>query len=216
MTVRRTQPEGPSVSRRRPLTAALLASMILLVSCGGDDEKKAEERPFSPDTTGVTSPTPATTSNEPVITPKGTVTSRTTAARPATIRDAREAVDDDNYAAAERTFPALSRAERSDVRTRIANRIARRARAALRRGDRALTVSLLTAGRRYPTTKLARTVRAELRAAEKRLADARRDRLLKAQERARERRQRARAERAARQAREAQRRREQQQQSTTP
>lgn len=190
--------------------------MIILAGCGGDDEPDQVDRPFRPDTTGITVTNPAaTTATAPVITPGGTVTTDAGPARRATIRDAFAAVDDDRYDEALRTFPSLTRAQRGDVRASIANRIARRARAALRHGDRSLTQSLLAQGRRFPTTRLVRTARAEYRAAERRLADAQRERLLNRQRLNRERRQRARAERAARRAREAQRRQEQQQRTTT-
>ncbi len=195
---------GARSSLRRPLTSSVIAGLLLLGGCGGDDKKTATNRPFQPATT----PAPAATATVPA----GTVTTPGGAPRKATVRDARQAVDADRYADAVKALPALTRTEQLAVRRRIANRIARRARAALRRGNRSLVQTLLVQARRYPATDLTRQVRAQLRAAEARLAKADRERLLQRQEAARERRQRARAERAAEEARRAQRRRT----TTTP
>ncbi|HUR85106.1 MAG TPA: hypothetical protein VMY78_07165 [Solirubrobacteraceae bacterium] len=197
---------GARAPRRRPLTSSMIAGLLLLGGCGGDDEKTATNRPFQPATT------PASTATATAAVPAGTVTTPSGTPRKATVRDARQAVDADRYADAVKALPALSKTEQLAVRRRIANRIARRARAALRRGNRSLVQTLLVQARRYPATDLTRQVRAQFRAAEARLAKADRERLLKRQEAARERRQRARAERAAEEARRAQRRRT----TTTP
>jgi hypothetical protein len=195
MTAATAHNEDPTGPPWRSRTAAVLvACAVALGACGGDDDK-ADERPFRP----ATVPSAATTT-----VPAGSVATPAGTTRKATIRDARKAVDADRYAEAEKTFSALTSAERTAVRTRIANRLARRARAAVRAGNRGLVDSLLAQVRRYPATRLTRSVRAEYRTAVAKADKRDRDRLLLRQRQARERRQRARAERAAEQAREAQ------------
>jgi hypothetical protein len=195
MTVRHGQPEDPRAVRARATTASVLASLALIGGCGGDETTTADGGPFRPVTVA-----PTTT-----VAP-GTVTSATQPPRRATVRDARRAVDAGRFAEAERMLSALSAAERRAIRVRIANRLARGARAALRAGDRARVESLLAQARRFPATRLTRTVRADLRRAEARAAARDRDRRLDRQQAARERRGRARARRAAERARRAQQR----------
>jgi hypothetical protein len=125
-----------------------------------------------------------------VTTPDGT-------ARKATIADARKAVDDDKYAAAEQTFPALTAAERKSVRERVANRLAKKAKAALKKGNASTAESALAQAKKYPETDLVEQVRDDYEAAVKAAASDRAQRLLDAQREARERRQRRRAQRAA-------------------
>ena len=207
MPVRTAQRQpGPVGPRRRPLTVAAIAGLLLFAGCGGDDDEKPEDRPFQPATTPATNTVP--------VVPAGTVTTESGAPRKATVRDAREAVDEDRYGEAARVLPALSKTEQLAVRRRIANRIARRARAALRAGNRSLVATLLEQAKGYPSTNLTKQVRADFRAAEARLAKTDREKLLDRQEASRERRQRARAKRAADAARKAAER--QQRTQTTP
>jgi hypothetical protein len=184
---------GDATSRagrhRRPAAAALLTCAALLGACGGgDDGAKAVDRPFRPaSTTTAAAAQPAPGS---VKTDDGTT-------RRATLADARAAVDADHYAVVERTLPALTAAERRTVRERVANRLARKAGAALQNGNGARVASMLAQAKDYPETNLVREVREDYEAAVKEAAKSRSERLLARQREHRERRQRARAERAA-------------------
>jgi hypothetical protein len=201
MSLPTAQLEPNARPRRRPLAATLFACAALLGACGADDDKKAVDRPFRPATT----PAPAA----PAL-PAGTVTTASGGPRKATVADARKAVDSDRYVQAEQTLAALSAADRKAIRVRIANRMARRAGAALRRGNASRVESLLAQMRAYPATGLTRRVRGDYRAAVADVAERDRERLLSRKQQARQRRIKARAERAAKEARKAQQLAEQQ------
>lgn len=184
-------------SRRRLLTASLLA-VVLLTGCGGDDEKKAavDDKPFVP----ATATTPATA---PTV-PAGEVKTADGKTRKATFTDVRKAVDADRFDDAERALPALRPAQRVIVRKRIANRLAREAQAALRKGDRARVLNMLARAEKYPPTLLSKKVAADYAKAEKALAERDLEAQLARRQAARERRAKAQAERAAEIARKAQ------------
>jgi len=187
------------------LTASLLA-VVILGGCGGDDNKpQADTNPFAPATT-TPAAGPITTTTTTV--PAGQVQTKAGTTRKATFTDARKAVDRDRFAEAERVLPALRPVQRVIVRKRIANRLAREAREALRKGDRARVQNMLSRAKRYPRTDLTRRVNAEYLAAEKALADRDRQELFDRRDAARRRRAKAAADRAAAIARKAQQQKE--------
>jgi len=178
----------------RPAVAALLTSAALIAGCGGSDEKAVKERPFQPASVASTTP----------VAPAGTVTTPAGTPRPATVSDARKAIAGDRYADAERALPALSTTERATVRVGIAQRLAKRAREALKKGNTTLVKSLLVQADAYPDTAIADSVQARLKVTEKRTAEDRRRRLLERRAKTREDRLEAAAKRAEAEARAAQ------------
>lgn len=105
-----------------------------------------------------------------------TVTSPTaTSTQPAqTVRDARAAVDKDDYTAALAIATALGTAQADSVRRWISNRIARRVFTALRSGNRGLARTLIIQGKQYGTTQQSVRARASYKAAKARAAQQRR------------------------------------------
>lgn len=183
------------ISRR---SSWVLAAVLLLAAppagCGGDEEHVSDGAASPRVTQGET----ATTTTATTAT-AGT----TTTAAAQTIVDARNAVDEDQYAEALAIAAVLTAAEANSIRRRISNRYARRIRDALRSGDRGRASFLLRQARRYPRTQQLAQASASYRAAKDRAAARARQRRLAAEQR---RQQRA-AERAA-----ARERREQRQQ----
>jgi hypothetical protein len=181
--------------RVRPALTALLACAALLGACGGDDgDKQADDRPFKP------AVAPVQTAAQPA---PGTVSTADGATRKATLADARRAVDADRYAAALRTLPALSAGQRQAIRERVANRLAKKAAAALDRGNTGRVESMLAQAEDYPKTTLVEQVREDYEEAVKAATQRRNDLLLERQREHRERRQKSRAARAEAIAREA-------------
>lgn len=160
-------PSPTPARRKRPWWHWALAGFVGLLILGalfGDDDSEntaAETR-----TVTVTQPAPTTT----------------TAAQPAeTIRDARAAADDD-YARAISIAAALGAAEEDAIRRRIANRLARRALSAVRRGRRSNAGSLLRQAGGYPRTQQLTQARATYRAAKARAAERARAKRLAAEQ----------------------------------
>jgi hypothetical protein len=183
------QRSSPPARRR---TLAQLTGLIVvgaLAACGDDDKRQV-----------ATTPTPTVPE---VTVPE--VAPPPPAQR--TVKTARSAVDKDQYSTAAAIAPSLSRAERRTIDERIANRLARRIRAAVRVGNRSLAQSLLAQSARYPRTRLLRSVRSEYRRAETRASQRAVDRTARRRLQSLQRRQRAAARRAAEQAREAARKR---------
>jgi hypothetical protein len=89
---------------------------------------------------------------------------------------ARRAVDDDDYASAVVIAGALTAAEARAIGRRIANRLARRALAAVRAGDRRRARAILIEARAYPRTSQVRFARARYKAAKRRAAGRRQQR----------------------------------------
>jgi hypothetical protein len=192
---------------------ASLLTVVILGGCGGgdDDKKQADTNPFVPATTSTPDTTVSKGKAATTTVPRGEVKTADGKTRKATFTDARKAVDSDQFAEAERVLPALRPAQRVVVRKRIANRLAREAREALRDGNRSLVLSLLGRAKKYPPTDLTRAVTAEYVAAEKALAARDRQEQFDRRDAARRRRAKAAAERAAEIARKAQQQAEQQQ-----
>jgi len=92
-----------------------------------------------------------------------------------TIQDAQELVEDDDYDGALVIATALGVGAEETIRRRIANRIGRRASAAVRRGSRGTARSLLASSSDYPSTKAVVNARAQLRGSEQRAAARRRE-----------------------------------------
>lgn len=131
---------------RWPWVIAAIIVLLIVVGALGDDTDRSA------------TPPPAT--------PPATTTATTTTTTPIrTINDARAAVDGGDYGQAIAIARAIDDTAVLQIRRRIANRVARRARLALRAGDRPRTQTLLRQAERYPTTALTRRVRAEYRAA---------------------------------------------------
>jgi hypothetical protein len=130
----------------------------------------------------------------------------TQAARPAqtdtdeTLTDARTAADADDYAKAVALAVKLGPDAELAIRDRIANRIARRALAAVQAGDRGRAKTLHARGERFPTTTLTRQARSSYRAAKARAAERARARRVAAEQRRQAAAQRRREEQAAAQA----------------
>lgn len=125
----------------------------------------------------------------------------TLAAEPVdTLADAREAVDDDEYARAVAIATALGAAEEDAIRRRIANRLGRRALSAVRAGDRRTAGSLLRRAAGYPRTQQLTQARASYRTAKARASERARARRLAAEQRRQAEAQRRRDEEAAEQA----------------
>ena len=101
----------------------------------------------------------------------------------ATITDARAAADAGDYATAVDIAATLGSDAEVTIRHRIANRIARRALAAVRAGDRGLAKTLLVRADEFPTTALTRQARSSYRAAKARAAERARARRLAAEQR---------------------------------
>lgn len=101
----------------------------------------------------------------------------------ATITDARAAADAGDYATAVDIAATLGSDAEVTIRHRIANRIARRALAAVRAGDRGLAKALLVRADEFPTTALTRQARSSYRAAKARAAERARARRLAAEQR---------------------------------
>jgi micrococcal nuclease len=124
----------------------------------------------------------------------------TTAAAADTLADARIAADAGDYAKADAIAVALGPDDEVAIRQRIADRIARRAVAALRAGDRGRAKTLLARAQRFPTTALTRQARSSYRAATARAAERARARRVAAEQRRQAAAERRRAEQAAAQA----------------
>jgi hypothetical protein len=113
----------------------------------------------------------------------------TQAARPAqadadeTITDARTVADADDYAKAVAIAVKLGSDAELAIRHRIANRIARRALAAVQAGNRGRAKTLLARADRFPTTALTRQARSSYRAAKARAAERARARRVAAEQR---------------------------------
>ena len=153
--------------RPRLTLAGLLVVGAVLGGCGADEEGAPEDAARATTTT-----------------PTETVTSTigTTATAPPapadTLADAREAVDEDDYAQAIVIATALGAAEANVIRRIISNRIARRVRFALSTGNRSRASSLLSQADRYPTTHQLRQARVSYKTAKAQAAQraqARRD-----------------------------------------
>ena len=144
---------------------AIVALVILGALLGEDD---SEQTATETKTVTVTQPPPttATTPSEPGE----------------TLANAREAVDDDDYTKALAIAAALGAAEEDAIRRRIANRIGRRALAAVRAGDRNSASSLLRRAGGYPRTQQLTQARASYRAAKARAAERARARRLAAEQ----------------------------------
>jgi mRNA degradation ribonuclease J1/J2 len=132
--------------RRRPwwqwVIGAFVVLVILMAIFGDANESNNQ----------ATTTVPVTQSARPAQT-------QTTATQNASLSEARKAVDGEDYAEALAIARALGPDEEDVIRRRIANRIARRANAALRAGDRGEARALLARAERYPTTALTRQVR---------------------------------------------------------
>jgi hypothetical protein len=130
----------------------------------------------------------------------------TQAARPAqaeadeTLTDARIAADADDYVKAVTIAVKLNPDAELAIRDRIANRIARRALAAVQAGDRGRAKTLLARAERFPTTALTRQARSTYRAAKARAAERARARRIAAEQRRQAAAQRRREQQAAAQA----------------
>jgi len=141
--------------RKQLVVCAVFVSLLLVgvAGCGGDDES-------SGDTTEAT--TSETTTSE-------TTTTNTVPPEPTeTLADARAAVDGGQYAEAITIATALGAAQTTAIRRIIANRIARQAVSAVRKGDRRAAKRFLAQADRYPTTSLTRQARVSYKAAKER------------------------------------------------
>ncbi|HEV7806712.1 MAG TPA: hypothetical protein VGO80_12885 [Solirubrobacteraceae bacterium] len=145
--------------RRRPwwhwALGAFVGLVILSAIFGADDEQ------------------PASGASGTSV-PSAVVTTQTTPVE--TIADARVAADDERYAEAVAIARAVGAGAPEQIRRRIADRIARRAQAALTAGDRPRAAVLLAQAQRYPATARAHQARASLRAAQARAAARARER----------------------------------------
>lgn len=152
-----SRPAVPSggTSRKHPWWQWVIGGFVLLVvltAIFGNDDKSASV---------------ATT-----VTVTRPVQTQTTAAEPpAALKDAREAADSGDYGAAVAIAAALGAEPEATIRRRIANRIARQARAAVRAGDAHRAKDLLARAERFPSTSLTRQATASYRAAKARAAE---------------------------------------------
>jgi hypothetical protein len=154
---RPTVPSG-GASPKHPWWQWVIGGFVLLVVLAaifGSDDRSAGG------TTTVT-----------VTRPVQAAQTQTTAAEPpSAMKDAREAADSGDYGAAVAIAAALGAEPEAAIRRRIANRIARHARAAVRAGDAHRAKALLARGERFPSTSLMRQARASYRAAKARTAE---------------------------------------------
>jgi hypothetical protein len=117
-----------------------------------------------------------------------------------TLTDARTAADADDYAKAVAIAVKLGPDAELAIRDRIANRIARRALAAVHAGDRGRAKTLLARAQRFPTTALTRQAHSSYRAAKAHAAERARARRVAAEQRREVAEQRRREQQAAAQA----------------
>jgi hypothetical protein len=145
--------------KKRPwwqwMLGGLLALVVLSAIFGDDESGKTVT-----ETTTVT-----------VTQPPPSQTTTTLAEAVETLADAEQAADDDQYGQAVAIASLLGSDEETSVRSRIANRVARRALAAVRAGDRGRAKRLLAQADRYPTTALTRQARSSYRTATARAAE---------------------------------------------
>jgi hypothetical protein len=147
--------------RKRPWWQWLIGGLVALVVVGallGDEDKT------STSTVTVTQPASPAAAETVAVAPEEPAEPQET------IADARSAADSGDYARAVTIAAAIGPVQRAAIRRRIANRIARSARAAVRAGDRARASRLIARATRFPTTSLTRQARASYRAARARAA----------------------------------------------
>lgn len=150
----------------RPWWQWLIAGFVLLVTIvalfGEDDAGETGER--------AATVTHTVTETVPVTEERATATNAETTPTE-TMADAQEAVDNDQYARAIAIGAALGEADQ--VRGRIANRLARRARSALRGENRQRASRLLRQAATYAETQAVASAQSALRAAQAAAAAAR-------------------------------------------
>lgn len=150
----------------RPWWQWLIAGFVLLVTIvalfGEDDAGETGER--------AATVTHTVTETVPVTEERATATNTETTPTE-TMADAQEAVDNDQYARAIAIGAALGEADQ--VRGRIANRLARRARSALRGENRQRASRLLRQAATYAETQAVASAQSALRAAQAAAATAR-------------------------------------------
>lgn len=134
--------------RRWAIGVGVVVLLLMIVGALGDSEtsRSGDDRK----TTAAAPPTTEAPAEEP----------------PVTLEDAAVAVDGGDYAAALDLAADLSSGERDRIRRKISRHLAKRARAALRRGDRSRARTLLGRSASFPPTAESDDVRAELRAAD--------------------------------------------------
>jgi hypothetical protein len=161
---------SPPARKKRPWWQWVLAGFVGLLILGavvGDDDED----------------TATMTSTVTVTQPASSATTTTTTESAESITDAREAVDDGDYARAVAIAAVLGSSEEDAIRRRIANMLARRALAAVRAGDRGTASSVLRQADRYPNTRQLTQARASYRAAKARAAERARAKRLAAEQR---------------------------------
>jgi hypothetical protein len=164
-----TEPDARSTSgtrrRSRWLAVGLVSvSLVAVTGCSDDDKDPAVSAASAAGaTTTVAGGSPA--KGAKASTPSG---AKAKAKTPAAIaKEARKAVDRDDYAGAVSIAAALPVAKRKPIGQRATNRLARRAALALKEGNRSAVLSLLAEAKKFPKTKLLSKVRADYLAAEK-------------------------------------------------
>lgn len=141
------------------VVVALLFLLGIVIIPGSDDDAPADGSRAAEQRSTSTASTAADTGPTISTGPTGPTQ---------TIQDAQELVEDDDYDAALVIAAALGVGAEETLRRRIANRIGRRASAAVRRGSRGTARSLLDSSSDYPSTKAVVNARAQLRGSEQR------------------------------------------------
>jgi hypothetical protein len=150
------RPGKPPWWRRRwAIALGVVALLFMIVGAISDNESKSQAQ-------GAEEPAAAVSTTE-------TQPAETVPVEPvATVADATQAVEDQDYAGALAIAAAISADDRHRIGHAISRHLAKRVRASLRRGDRSQAKRLLAEARDYPSTAGLRNARASYSAAKAR------------------------------------------------